>query len=82
MLGCSIDRIHILGGGSQNRLLSRLTGERSGKPVERGNAEGSTVGNFAVQLASDEVQAAPLSRDAVHRWAQRLSEHSPVAQLV
>jgi rhamnulokinase len=77
MLGCRIDGIHILGGGSQNQLLSRLTAERTGRPVERGNVEGSTIGNFAVQLASDE---ALIAREAVQRWAQRLSAQSPVAR--
>ena len=79
-MGCRIDRIHILGGGSQNQLLTRLTAERTGKPVERGNVESSTVGNFAVQLASSE--ARPLTRDAVHRWAERLSPSARVPQAV
>ncbi len=80
MLECSIERIHILGGGSQNQLLSRLTAERTGRPVERGNVEGSTIGNFAVQLASSETQSGPLKRSAIQRWAQRL--HTPSALLV
>ena len=80
MRGCRIDRIHILGGGSQNQLLTRLTAERTGKPVERGNAESSTLGNFAVQLAAHE--ARPLTRDAVHRWAERLSPRARVPEAV
>ncbi len=74
MLSCKLNRIHILGGGSLNQLLTCLTADRTGRPVERGNVESSTVGNFAVQLASSDAQGGPLKRDAVHRWAQRLSE--------
>jgi rhamnulokinase len=78
MLGCKLHRIHILGGGSLNQLLTRLTAERTARTVERGNVESSTIGNFAVQLASNQAQGKPLQRDAIHRWAHRLSQ-SPIA---
>ena len=63
MLNDSIKRIHILGGGSLNQLLTRLTAERTGLPVETGNVESSTVGNFAVQMAASEAQGGPLRRE-------------------
>jgi rhamnulokinase len=72
MLGTGLKRVHILGGGSRNQLLTRLTAERTGLPVETGNVESSTVGNFAVQLASSEARGKPLHNDAVRRWAKRL----------
>lgn len=74
MLGCALNQIHILGGGSLNQLLTRLTADRTGRLVERGNVESSTVGNFAVQLASIEAQGQPLQRHSVQRWAVKLSE--------
>jgi rhamnulokinase len=74
MLNNSIKCIHILGGGSLNRLLTQLTAERTGLVVETGNVESSTVGNFAVQMAASESQGQPLAREAVRRWAQRLCE--------
>ncbi|HET6208705.1 MAG TPA: FGGY-family carbohydrate kinase [Terracidiphilus sp.] len=74
MLGTSIDRIHILGGGSLNTLLTRLTSEKTGLPVESGNVESSTVGNFAVQCAASESGGDRLSRESIRRWAQHLSE--------
>ncbi len=74
LLNDSINRIHILGGGSLNELLTRLTAERTGLPVETGNVESSTVGNFAVQMAAGEAQGGPLRRDAVRRWARELCE--------
>ena len=73
MLGEKLERIHILGGGAQNRLLTRLTAERTGLPVEIGDPESSTLGNFAVQLASTEAPGKPLRPADVRKWARRLS---------
>jgi len=74
MLGRRIGRIHILGGGSQNRLLTELTAQHTGLTVETGNVESSTIGSFAVQTAVAESASSPLQREAVRRWARRLSE--------
>lgn len=71
--GLHVQRIHILGGGSRNWLLTRLTAERTGRPVDTGNVESSTVGNFAVQLAVSEANGEALCPESVRRWAQRLS---------
>jgi rhamnulokinase len=73
MLGRPIRRIHILGGGSQNQLLTRLTAQHTGLPVETGNVESSTIGNFAVQLAVAESSQGRLTLDALRRWALVLS---------
>ena len=75
MLNNNIRRIHILGGGSLNQLLTRLTAQCTGLPVETGNVESSTVGNFAVQLAASGAPDQALQRDLVRRWAQRLCEN-------
>jgi rhamnulokinase len=72
MVGRPIRRIHILGGGSQNRLLTSLTAEHTGLPVETGNVESSTIGNFAVQLAVAESPNSPLTRDSLRQWAKAL----------
>ncbi len=73
--GRTFERITILGGGSRNTLLSRLTGESTGLPVFAGEAEGSTLGNFAVQLASAENSNPALPPDPalVRKWATRLA---------
>jgi rhamnulokinase len=70
--GKKLKRLFVVGGGSQNDYLNRLTKEATGLEVFRGAAESSTVGNFAVQMAVLEG-----SRDAVtgayaeqvSRWA-------------
>jgi rhamnulokinase len=72
ILGRKLSRIHVLGGGSLNQLLTRLTELHTGLPVETGNVESSTVGNFAVQMAVNEAPGKPLSNDSVRNWAKKL----------
>jgi rhamnulokinase len=74
MLGRKLDRIHILGGASRNKLLTELTAQRTGLPVEIGEPESSTIGNFAVQLAASEAEGNPISPESVRKWAARLCE--------
>lgn len=74
LLNKRLERIHILGGGSLNRLLIELTAEETGLPVECGHVESSTIGNFAVQLASARAKGNPVTREATLSWAQTLSE--------
>jgi rhamnulokinase len=74
ILGFPLKRIHILGGGSLNQLLTRLTSEHTGLPVEAGNVESSTIGNFAVQLASAETKSGSVQSEAIRKWARRLCE--------
>lgn len=71
LTGRSFQRITILGGGSRNSLLSRLTEESTGLPVFAGEAEGSTLGNFAVQLAAE--NTGKPSPELVRAWAVRLT---------
>ncbi|MGD0797035.1 MAG: FGGY-family carbohydrate kinase [Acidobacteriaceae bacterium] len=60
LTGKHLQRLFIVGGASQNAFLNRLTQEATGLEVFRGAPESSTVGNFAVQLATLEG-----SRDSV-----------------
>ncbi len=69
--GKRFQRIYIVGGGSRNRLLNRLTANATGLEVSCGAVESSTIGNFAVQLAaleSERVDAA-----SVAHWAEQLA---------
>ena len=47
--GRQIRAIHILGGGSRNDLLCRLTADATGRPVYAGPAEATAMGNTLVQ---------------------------------
>jgi rhamnulokinase len=49
--GKEFKRLFIVGGGSRNEFLNRLTASATGLEVFRGSTESSTIGNFAVQLA-------------------------------
>lgn len=75
MLGRKLDRVHVLGGGSRNKLLTELTAQHTGLPVEAGEAESSTIGNFAVQLAAGAAGGKTLSIESVRGWAARLCGH-------
>ena len=70
--GKSLKRLFVVGGGSQNEFLNRLTPEATGLEVLRGSTESSTVGNFAVQMAVLEGSAVAMTGadgDAISRWA-------------
>jgi rhamnulokinase len=79
MLHRKLDRIHIIGGASRNKLLADLTAQRTGLPVDCGHPESSTIGNFAVQLSACEEPTGKLTLEAVRRWAGVLSEPVPHA---
>ncbi len=72
--GKKLARIYVMGGGSQNALLNRLTAEATGLAVERAGTECSTVGNFAVQLATLEGEhAGETRRERSCAWARVLA---------
>ena len=70
--GKQFRRLYIMGGGSQNEFLNRLTAEATGLDVSRAGTECSTLGNFAVQLATLERTAASGPR-ATCEWAAKLA---------
>ncbi|MER0127426.1 rhamnulokinase [Franconibacter daqui] len=54
--GKPFTRLHIVGGGSQNRFLNQLCADACGIPVTAGPVEASTLGNIGCQLmALDEI---------------------------
>ena len=82
--GNRLKRLFVVGGGSQNDFLNRLTQEATGLELFRGAPESSTWGNFAVQLAvlegsRDDVTGANAER--VSQWAgvvaQALDQTAP-----
>jgi rhamnulokinase len=63
--GHRAERICIVGGGSRNDFLNELTADAAEIPVERHAVESSTLGNFAVQLASLNSVSQPQTTDGV-----------------
>lgn len=49
VLGHGVDALNVVGGGSQNELLNRLTASALGKPVIAGPGEATVIGNLLVQ---------------------------------
>lgn len=49
LLGKSIDRLHIVGGGGQNALLNQMTADATGKEVIIGPFEATAIGNALTQ---------------------------------
>src|ERR1700761_4488859 len=72
LTGKRLKRLFIVGGASQNAFLNRLTQEATRLEVFRGAPESSTVGNFAVQLATLEGSGDAVTgayAEPVARWA-------------
>jgi rhamnulokinase len=65
--GKQFRRLYIMGGGSQNDLLNRLTAAAAGLTVARIGTECSTTGNFAVQLAT-------LESGPTNKWSAILAK--------
>ena len=49
LVGRHLPVVHIFGGGSQNRLLNRLTAAATGRTVVAGPVEATAIGNVLVQ---------------------------------
>lgn len=74
MLGRKLDRLHMIGGATRNKLVVELTEQRTGLPVEIGETESSTIGNLAVQMAASEANGERVTPAAVREWAKRLCQ--------
>ncbi len=64
--GNTYDAIHIIGGGSQDGYLNRLTAEYTGKTVYAGPTEATAIGNLLCQmLAAGEYKDLATAKNAV-----------------
>jgi len=67
-LGYSLEAVHIVGGGSQNRLLNQFTADATGKPVIAGPVEATAIGNLLVQaMAMNRLSSLAEARQLVRR---------------
>ncbi|MGY4859073.1 rhamnulokinase [Cryobacterium sp. AP23] len=78
--GRTIRTVHIVGGGSQNELLCRLTADYTGLPVLAGPVEATAIGNVLVQARAQGFVTGSLEslRDLVRRaYPPRSYQPSP-----
>jgi len=77
LTGKSIETIHIVGGGSRNKLLNQLTADRTGRRVVAGPAEATAAGNALTQaMGSGELQSLEEIRSVVRRSFELDQFHS------
>ncbi|MEU4423188.1 rhamnulokinase family protein [Actinoplanes sp. NPDC024001] len=86
LAGRRAEVLHMVGGGSANPLLCRLTADLTGRPVLAGPVEATAVGNLLVQArAAGELASLGEIREVVarslppRRYEPRPSEHSEAA---
>jgi len=66
--GRAVEAIHVVGGGSNHRLLNRLTADATGLPVLAGPVEATAIGNLAVQaISAGEIGSIAEARELVAR---------------
>lgn len=82
LVGRPLPVIHIVGGGSQNRVLNQLVADATGKTVVAGPAEATAIGNVLVQamggkaIASlDELRRVVAESFALESFAPRRDSH-------
>ncbi|MDQ0855531.1 sugar (pentulose or hexulose) kinase [Arthrobacter sp. V4I6] len=76
----SIDVVHIVGGGSQNRLLCQLTANATGKQVIAGPVEATALGNVLVQArAAGELAGGLAELRKIVAGGTALERYEPVA---
>jgi rhamnulokinase len=77
LTGRAHSTIHIIGGGSQNKMLNQLTANATGKVVVAGPVESTAVGNMLVQaIAMGEIASLAEGRQIV-RYSFDLSTFQP-----
>jgi rhamnulokinase len=68
LMGRRIGVLHIVGGGTQNRLLSQFAANATGRPVVAGPVEATAIGNLLMQmLAVGAIASLDEGREVVRR---------------
>ena len=79
LTGESIEVIHIVGGGSQNRMLNQLAADACQRPVITGPIEATAMGNLLTQVrASGELGSLAEMREVV-RASSAVQRYEPAA---
>jgi rhamnulokinase len=77
LTGNRLDVIHIVGGGSQNELLSQFTADACQRPVIAGPVEATAMGNLLVQVRSNGELSSLADIRAVVRKSSQVKTYTP-----
>ena len=80
LTGTKIGRIHIVGGGVQNKLLCQMAADACGMPVHAGPVEATAIGNLLVQAVAHGALADIGQGRRMIRSAFPLEEYRPEGQ--
>jgi rhamnulokinase len=77
LAGGRIETIHIVGGGTQNRLLCQAIADASGRRVVAGPVEATAIGNIMVQALADAAVGSIAEAREVVRRSFDVEEYEP-----
>jgi rhamnulokinase len=77
LAGREVTHIHIVGGGSRNELLCRLTADATGLPVIAGPTEATALGNILVQARAHGLAGDLAAMRRLVAATQRLRRYEP-----
>jgi rhamnulokinase len=77
LLGRRLETIHIVGGGSRNRVLNQFVADATGRRIISGPAEATAMGNILIQaIGAGEVSSLAGAREIV-RQSTKIQEFLP-----
>jgi len=78
LTGTKIEVLHIVGGGSQNKLLNQFTANASARTVLAGPVEATVLGNLLVQVRSNGELRSLADIRTVIRNSREPGVHEPI----
>jgi rhamnulokinase len=77
LLGSKLNTIHIVGGGSRNRVLNQFVADATGRTVIAGPTEATAMGNILIQaVGAGEISGLEAAREIV-RGSVELETFTP-----
>ncbi len=77
LVGSELTTVHIVGGGTQNRLLCQMAADSCGRPVVTGPIEATAIGNIMMQAVADGAVASISEARAVIRDSFEVEQYTP-----
>ena len=79
LTGEKIEVIHIVGGGSQSKILNQFTADACQRPVVAGPVEATAMGNLLTQIKADGELGSLAEMREVVRASSTVQRHEPAA---